>query len=161
MTAGRVYLPMSAASLRRAREAGHFGPAPLRGHAVTPAVVEELPDATEEEREYSALTAAALDSLTLVADEDPQRRMVAAVDVAAWEPATSSEGLTAVVVGDPVPLRRLASVLVDTLDAEADVAAARRAEMDSATAAELVERCLEHDLGWYAAQELDQLLDSW
>ena len=40
-----------------------IGPAPFVGHAVTPAVREELPDVGEEEWEYAASTAAAQSSL--------------------------------------------------------------------------------------------------
>jgi hypothetical protein len=165
VTSGRVYLPVTAASLRRARDMREFGPAPLQGHAVTPAVLAELPDASEEELEYAALTAAALDSLTLLTDDDRARRMVAAVDVTGWEVTSGDDAdATAVVVPAEVPWRRLASVLVDAPDAEADVAAARltrRQGADEAAAAAALSRCLDHDLGWYAVQELDQLLASW
>ena len=34
--AQRVYVPLTAAGLRRAQDEGEFGPAPLHGHAVTP-----------------------------------------------------------------------------------------------------------------------------
>ena len=62
-------------------------------------------------------------------------------------------------VADEVPLRRLAAVLVDSADAEADVAAARDARLAGAEdAGRLVEACLDHELGWCAAQEVDDLL---
>ena len=46
---------------------------------------------------------------------------------------------------------------VDAEDASADVAAALGG------APEAVERCLHHELGWYAVQEVDELLEhlSW
>jgi hypothetical protein len=162
VTSGRVYLPVSPAILRAAAARGGFGPAPLRGHAVTELLGELLPDSDEEQREYVALTAAAADALALVEAGGPAQRVVAAVDVARWEPVTAAEeAVTAVSVVDEVGLRRLAAVLVDSPDAASDVAAARDAGADERLAEQLAERCLDHELGWYAAQELDDLLDGW
>ena len=79
--------------------------------------------------------------------------MVAAVDVPAWEDRDGGTGAGGVVVSARVPWRRLAAVLVDGDDAVPDVAAAR-GRTDEA----LVERCLDHELEWFAAQEVDQLL---
>lgn len=146
----RVYLPLTSSLLRRAREEGAFGPAPLAAQAVTPALEAEVGD-DEEECEYAAMTAASLDSLALLGPEDEPRRVVAAVDVSSWEPRGDEPG--AVTVAHPVPWRRLAAVLVDGDEAVADVTAARgSAEED------LVERCLDHELAWFATQEVDQLL---
>jgi hypothetical protein len=134
---------------------------------VTPALLEELGEETEQEdAEYVAMTAAALESLRLLGADDPPSRVVAAVDVAAWEPRAGehAEDLTAVAVAFTVPLKRLAAVHVDGSDAAADVIAARDAlaGLDTANPGSLpdaVERCLDHELGWFAAQELDALLD--
>ena len=153
MASERVYLPLTAGLLRRARLDGGFGDPPLRGHAVTPALTDELGATDQEESEYAAMTAAALASLTLLADDDPPRRMVAAVDVPVWEPAGDTEDPTAVLVATPVPWRRLGAVLVDGAEAAADVAEARAGATDA------LERCLDHDLGWFAVQEVDELLD--
>ena len=167
--AQRVYVPLTAAGLRRARDEGEFGPAPLHGHAVTPLLVEELtdggPEPDQEECEYAALTAAALESLLLLGPEDPPRRLVAALDVTSWEPRSATDdGTSAVTVTFPVPLRRLAALLVDAPDAASDVAAARDAlrELSGAqveATPEPVHRCFDHDLGWFAAQELGDVLD--
>jgi hypothetical protein len=160
----RVYLPLTPWSLKQARDEGGFGPAPLPGHAVTPALLEALGQDTEEEdAEYSAMTAAALESLRLLDPDEAPARVVAAVDVPAWEPRSgdATEDPSAVAVAFTVQLKRLAAVLVDAADAAADVAAARDA-LAGATGddlPEVVERCLDHELGWYAAQELDELLD--
>jgi hypothetical protein len=153
----RVYLPLSRAALEAARATGRFGPAPLRGHAVTDEVRSELAGTDEEELEYAAMTAAALDSLLLLGPADPQRRMVAAVDVPAVEPA-GGEAVSEVQVTAEVPLKRLAAVLADAPDAAEAVSAARAALSAGEDADEAVDRCLDHELGWYAVQELDDLL---
>jgi hypothetical protein len=159
----RFYLPLSPAMLRAARDRGGFGPAPLRGHAVTAALAGASAGtggADDEDLEYAATTAAAVDALGLLTPDQPPCRMVAALDVPAVEPVPGAAEPSAVTVAHEVPLRRLASVLADAAGAAADVAAARDAVRAGDAAAEaLVERCLEHELGWYAAQELDQLLD--
>ena len=151
--AQRVYLPLTPSLLRRAREQGGFGTPPLPGHAVTPALVDELGDAGshEEECEYAAMNAAGLESLTMLAPDDPPRRVVVAVDVPAWEPRTGDD-VSAVTVPTAVPWRRVAAVHVDGPPAEPDVLAARDGTADA------LERCLDHDLGWYAVQEVDELL---
>lgn len=156
MAAVRVYLPMTAGLLREAVEQGRFGPAPLRGHAVTAALTAELVDGDEEEWEHAAMTAAALDAVPLLAPGDPPLRMVAAVDVSGYDPSPDPDPEpSAVSLPHEVPLRRLASVQVDAPDAEPEVAAAR----DGVEGA--VERCLDHELGWYAAQEVGDLLARW
>jgi hypothetical protein len=153
---------MTPALLRRARDTAVFAPAPLSGHAVTREVAAELSDLDEEEREYLAMTAAAMDALVLLADDDPPVRLVAAVDVPDALPADGpDDAASAVVVGHEVGLDRLAAVHADSPDAAADVAAAR-AEMQSGDGGEpgpAVRRCLDRDLGWFATQEIDALLE--
>ena len=166
----RAYLPTTLRLLRQAREHGRFAPAPLAGHAVTPALTALGEGASEEELEWAASVAASLDSLRLLAQQAAGaapgseeeaaglRRVVAAVDVAVVEPAPGDDP-SAVVLRE-VPLRRLAALLVDAPDAAPLVRAARDAL--GAGAAEddpAVERCLEEDLGWWSASELDVLLD--
>lgn len=146
----RVYLPLTSSLLRRAREEGAFGPAPLAAQAVTPAL-EAVVGGDQEECEYAAMTAASLESLRRLGPDDEPRRVVAAVDVPSWEPRGAEPG--DVLVREPVPWRRLAAVLVDGDEAVSDVATARGSGDD-----DLVERCLDHELGWFAAQEVDQLL---
>ena len=56
-------------------------------------------------------------------------------------------------------MRHVAAVLADTEDAEDDVTAARDAILErSAEAEELAERCLTHELAWWATQEIGDLL---
>ena len=63
-----------------------------------------------------------------------------------------------------VPYRRIAAVLVDPADAQDVVAAAAarwaEAEAGDAEAEQVVDRCLDLDLAWYATQEIGDLLQS-
>ena len=158
----RAYVPTTLQQLRAARERGRFRPAPVAAHAVTPALVALVDDETgssthvgDEELEWTASVAASLDSLRLLAAEPEQgerglRRVVAAVDVPAVEPATAGE--PSAVVLHEVPLRRLAALLVDTPDATRWVRAARDALADGAPDDHpAVDRCLDEELGWWAA----------
>ncbi len=148
----RVYLPLTPTLLRRARDEGGFDDLPLAAHAVTPELLGELGTVDADEAEYLALTAAALESLSLLRPDEPPRRIVAALDVPAWEPRPEGEQPSAVSVATRVPWRRLASVHVDGEEASSDVAAALGG------ADEAAERCLDHELGWFAVQEVDELL---
>ena len=163
----RAYVPTTLRQLREARTWGRFGPAPVAAHAVTPALAALGAGASEEELEWAASTAASVDSLRLLVGEGEEddtglRRVVAAVDVPSAQPAEAEPGsapLSAVVLQE-VPLRRLAALLVDTPDAAPRVRAARRALASGAPEDDpAVERCLDEELGWWAASELDLLLD--
>jgi Family of unknown function (DUF6912) len=154
----RVYVPSTLGRLRAIVTADGIGPAPFVGHAVTPVVREELADLGEEEWEYAASTAAAQSSLALLHDDEPARRVVVAVDVPSVRLA-GTEDPTVVEVDDVVPFRLVGAVLADAADAEEHVAAARDAVAAGAPDAHrLVERCLDHELGWWAAQEIGDLL---
>ncbi len=158
----RVYLPSSLRHLRDAVVSGGLGPAPLIGHAVTDRLRAAYGDAGEEEWEYAALTVAAQDSLALVGEDTAARRVVVVADVAAAVLVAGAED-SLVEVDEVVPLRLVASVHVDSDDAGDDVAAAaaawtRATEGDPAALA-AVDRCLDHELGWYATQEIAALLE--
>lgn len=157
----RVYVATTWRGLRRVVTADGIGPAPFFGHAVTRALREAWPDGGDEELEYAATTAAARTCLGMLTDEDPPRRVVLAVDA---ETVRESEDVdpTVVEVGEVVPMRLVAAVLVDTQDAADDVVAAReawpRTLQGDAEAEAVVDRCLDHDLAWFAVQEIAQLL---
>jgi hypothetical protein len=88
--------------------------------------------------------------------------VVAAVDVPgpAQESPGADEAPSAVVLRHEVPLRRLAALLVDAPAAGAVVRAARDALAGGAPEDDpRVDRCLDEELGWWAASELDTLLD--
>ena len=162
----RAYLPTTLPLLRQARDRGRFGPAPVAGHAVTPALSALGEGIGDEELEWAASIAASWDSLRLLA-QDPSvadaglRRVIAAVDVPAVEPPPEpSEGDPSAVVLHEVPLRRLAALLVDAPDAAPVVRAARDAVSAGAGEGDpAVERCLEAGPGRWAASELDGRLD--
>lgn len=159
----RVYVPSSLGLLREVLVSGGVGPVPLLGHAVTDALRAAYPEGDEEEWEYAALTAAAQDSLGLLGEDDAPRRVVVALDADTVLPVEGHEP-TLVEIGAAVPLRRVAAVHVDSEDAAETVLAARQrwaaAEAGDVEAARVVEQCLDHELGWYAAQEIGALVDS-
>ncbi|MFP5253202.1 MAG: DUF6912 family protein [Actinomycetes bacterium] len=160
MTA-RVYVPTTWSGLRQVVTADGLGPAPFFGHAVTRGLRAAWPEGDDEELEYAATTAAARTALGLLTEEDPPRRVVLAVDAGTVVEA-AGEDPTVVEVGEVVPMRLVAAVLVDTEDAAADVVAARAAwapALEGDTGAEaVVERCLDRDLAWFAVQEVGELL---
>lgn len=166
MTVPRVYVPSTWSGLGGLRATGAL-PAPLPAHAVTDALREAYADGGDEEWEYAAAAAAAQASVGLLAasgGSDPARRVVVAVDVPeSGVRPLAGEDPTAVEVTGAVPLRRVAAVMVDVPDAEPAVAAAvdawPAAEAGDADAVARVERCLDHELGWWATQELGPLLD--
>jgi hypothetical protein len=154
----RVYVPSTLGRLRGIVIADGIGPAPFVAHAVTEAVREAYADGGDEEWEYAASTAAAESSLGMLHEDEPPRRVVLAVDVPSARAAGTVDP-TVVEVDDVVPFRRIAAVLADAEDAEADVAAARDAlAAGSEDADRLAERCLDHELGWWASQEIGDLL---
>lgn len=156
----RVYVPCTMSRLQVIVTADGIGPAPFVAHAVTDAVREALPDGGEEDWEYAASSAASLSSVGLLGADEPARRVVVAVNVPSVR-SVEVEDPTVVEVVAAVPLRWVAAVLADTEDAERDVAAARAADAaESPDAARLLERCLDHELGWWAAQEVTGLLGS-
>ncbi len=155
----RVYLPVTPRALRAAKERGYVGPGPLDGHAVTAAVRTVLDDVDEEDREYLVLSSASLDCLSLLEADETPVRLVVAVEVDDVTDAGDVDTPSAVRVAGEVPLRRVAAVHADSEDAREVVAAARDAVLaDSEDADGLAERCLDHELAWFAVQEIDDLL---
>ncbi len=155
---GRIYVPSTLHRLRSVVTADGIGPAPFVAHAVTPAVREAMGGAAEEDWEYVASTAAAQSSIGMLHADEPPRRVVLAVDVPSFRPAGTLDP-TVVEVDEAVPFRLVAAVLADSADAETDVARARDALAHRADDAEgAAERCLDHELGWWAAQEIRDLL---
>jgi hypothetical protein len=95
-----------------------------------------MPTGDEEEREYAALCDA-VDAATLLREGQDAKRVVAAADVEADWVTDGGEGsaLSAVEVGEALPLRRIVSFHID--------------ESPGADGAE--------DLLWYDATELDEV----
>jgi hypothetical protein len=158
----RIYLPATVALLRTRLATGtarEWPPGPA--YAVTPALTEWYAVGDEEELEYAAMTLAAEASLALLAEDGdaPRRRVVVAADVAdadlvvASDPSRSERGR--VVLQRPVGIRSIAAVHVDDGAAEEDVAQAAADPHDDF----VVGAAADHELLWYATQEIDQILD--
>ena len=135
-------------------------------HAVTPALREWYVEGDAEELEYAALTNAARASLHQLAADPaaPPRRVVLAADVAdaAARPAPDVER-AAVRLAGPVALRDVVSAHVDDADAADDVrralAALPAADAGDEDAQFLVDGVEDHELGWFAAQEIGPLVE--
>ena len=166
----RVYIPTTLTDLAAAHAAGRMGPAPLDAYAVTPSLREWYVSDDLEELEYAALTRAAQASLRLVAVNPlaPRRRVVVAVDVPDGTVRHDPDrGLDPAALGEvrlskDVPLSEAAAVHVDSDEAEADV----RAAADALAAADAgdddaqftVDGAEDHELLWYATQEIPNLI---
>lgn len=166
----RVYVPLNLSGLAEAYKAGELGPGPLLAYAVTPGLREWYLSDDMEELEYAALNRAALASLRLLAADPgaPRRRVVVAVDVpdgtATADPDRTLDpaALGEVRVTGTVSLARAAAVHVDAEDAEKDVTAAAQA-LGAADAGDddaqfVVDGADDHELLWYATQEIPNLV---
>lgn len=155
----RVYIPSTTGRLRELLVSGGLGPTPVHAHAVTREALAVLADADEEEQEYAVLTAAAQDSLGLLSAEERPRRVVVVAEAGTVIDTDGSR----VELHEVVPLRNVVAVHADSEDAEEDVAAARDAWVDGQAGDEaaqrVVDRCEEHELGWFATQEMAALVD--
>lgn len=166
----RVYVPTTLPGLAVAYQAGELGPGPLDAHAVTPALREWYVSDDIEELEYAALSRAALTSLRMIAVDPkaPRCRVVVAVDVpdgsVTVDPdrALDPSAVGAVRIAQPVPLAKAAAVHVDSGDAEADVTAAAEAlgaaDLGDDDAQFTVDGAEDHELLWYATQEIPGLI---
>jgi hypothetical protein len=160
----RVYLPSTLAELAAAVAAGGYR-GPILAYAVTPALREWYASGDSEELEYAAMVDAGRESLRrLDADPSaPRRRVVVAADVsdgqASWAPELHP---AAVRITGTIPVHRVAAVHVDAAAAEADVraaaAAVRAADAGDPDASFTVDGVEDHQLLWYATQEVPDLL---
>ena len=158
----RVYLPCTLEQLRSALSTGQVDA--TLAFAVTPALREWYVEGDAEELEYAAGAAAARASLRLLASGGNQpRRVVLAAEVPDGEalPATDVDRAAVRLTG-PVLLRLVDSALVDDASAADDVrrAAAALAAADAGDddAAFVVDSVEDHELGWWAVQELAVLV---
>lgn len=165
----RVYIPATVTMLRALNAKGEVAAVGDTAFALTPALRESYATGTAEELEYAAMLEAARASLRLLAGEladDPSgvlpRRAVISAEV---EGATLRPDLDFGVVrlAGSVPMSLVAAVHLDTEDAEPAV----RAAADVIDAADLGDLDAEftlgdaedHELAWYAAEELPFLLE--
>lgn len=164
----RVYVPATLSMLRGLVKTGELTPVGGTGFALTPALRESYATGDTEELEYAAMADAARASLRLLAtelDTDPEtmpRRVVVAADV---DDVTLRPDLDFAVVrlAGPIPMRMIAAVHVDTEEAERAVRDAA-AVMDAADLGDpdaefTLGDAEDHELSWYAPQELPFLLD--
>ncbi|MFI9822467.1 DUF6912 family protein [Streptomyces sp. NPDC052013] len=167
----RVYVPLTLPGLAEAYKTGQLADGPFLAYAVTPALREWYLSDDLEELEYAALNRATLASLRLLAADPgaPRRRVVVAVDVpdkaASTDPGRGldPDALGEVRVAGDVALAKAAAVHVDAADAEADVTAAVEA-LPAADAGDddaqfVVDGAEDHELLWYATQEIPNLID--
>ncbi|MER7836661.1 hypothetical protein ABTY98_12270 [Streptomyces sp. NPDC096040] len=166
----RVYVPLTLPGLAEAHKTGELGTGPFVAYAVTPALREWYLSDDIEELEYAALNRAALASLRLLA-ADPgavRRRVVVAVDVPDGAAAADPDrGLDPAALGEvrvtgTVALAKAASVHIDSGDAEEAVAAAagalQAADGGDDDAQFVVDGAEDHELLWYATQEIPNLV---
>ncbi|MGZ8176670.1 DUF6912 family protein [Williamsia sp. SKLECPSW1] len=168
----RVYIPATLRMVSGLTGSGSFESVGGTAFALTPALRESYTSGDDEELAEAAMREAARASLRLLSAEGespsdtddplPPRRVVVAADV---EPVTLRPDLDAAVVKIPpsVPLAAIASVHVDVAEAESAVAKA----VEAVDAADLGDEDAEltigdvddHDLAWFATQELPFLLE--
>jgi hypothetical protein len=157
----RVYLPTTLAGLHGFLDAGSVEA--TVGYAVTPALREWYVEGDLEELEYAATAAAARASLRMLVESESRRRVVLAVEVADGA-ATPMPDVDRAAVGlaAPVPWSAVDSALVDDPSAADDVTAALAAlvaaDAGHEDAAFTVDAVEDHELGWYAVQELPALV---
>jgi hypothetical protein len=166
----RVYVPATIDMLQRLVADGEVEVVSRTAFAVTAALREAYTAGDDEELAEVAMAEAARASLRLLAahaDDGssadlPVRRVVVAADV---DGATQRPDLDDAVVrlAAPLSLKSVASVHVDLEVAEADVARAVEvidaADMGDEEAEFVLGDAEDHQLAWYATQELPFLLD--
>jgi hypothetical protein len=160
----RVYIPATIAMLRELEANGEFRARSGTAFALTPALREAYLSGSDEELEYAALLDAARASLRLINAEEKgePRRVVVSADV---DSVTLRADLDAAVVrlDGPVRIAQIAAIHVDAAEA-ADAVAAAAAVIDAADLGDpdaefTLGDAEDHELAWYAPQELPFLLE--
>jgi len=165
----RIYVPTTLPGLAEVAANGGLGAEPYEAYAVTPALREWYVAGDLEELEYAAMAEAARASLRMLTSEAgaPRRRVVIALDVGDATVTQLSSPLDggapgAVRAAAKAGLADIAAVHVDGDGAVADVVAAVAA-LDAAAAGDddaqfVVDGVEDHQLLWYASQEIPDLL---
>ncbi|MQA10090.1 MAG: hypothetical protein GEU98_16350 [Pseudonocardiaceae bacterium] len=160
----RVYIPATIAMLSELVEAGELHARSGTGFALTPALRESYATGSSEELEYAALLEAARASLRLISAEVDgyDRRVVISAEVSEVTPRPDLDNAVVRLAG-PVPITAIAAVHVDSEDAEAAVRAAAKAvdaaDLGDPDAEFTLGDAEDHELAWYAPQELPFLLE--
>jgi Family of unknown function (DUF6912) len=166
----QIYVPVTLAMLQQLIADGSLRPVNGTAFAVTPRLREAYAEGDDDELGEVALREAALASLRLLAAADaeepgaksPARRAVLVADVG---DVTLRPDLDDAVVriGAPVAIDDVIAAFVDNAAAEADVRAAiaviDEADLGDEDAELTVGDAQDHDLAWYATQELPFLLE--
>ncbi|MGO9384367.1 MAG: DUF6912 family protein [Mycobacterium sp.] len=169
-----VYIPATLGMLQQLVADGSLWPVNGTAFAVTPTLREAYAEGDDDELAEVALREAALASLRLLAAEAldvgepgggaalPPRRAVLAVeaDDVKYRPDLDD---AVVRLGAPVAIDQVIAAYVDNAGAEQAVAKAIEvidaADLGDEDADLVVGDALDHDLAWYANQELPFLLD--
>ncbi|MEV0698105.1 hypothetical protein AB0I53_09330 [Saccharopolyspora sp. NPDC050389] len=164
----RVYLPATVPMLRRLVEEKQLQPLGGTAFALTPALRESYASGDTEELEYAAMREAARASLRLIGgdlgagEKVELRRVVISVDV---DDVTLRPDLdhAVVKVSGPVQWKQIAAVHVDATEAEDAVRAAAEvidaADLGDPDAGFTLGEAEDHELAWYAPQEVPFLLE--
>jgi hypothetical protein len=162
----QVYIPATLAMLQQLVTDGSLWPVNGTAFAVTPMLREAYAEGDDDELADVALREAALASLRLLAagtDQTvPPRRAVlsAEVDDVKFRPDLDD---AVVRLGAPVAIGQVIAAYVDNVGAEQDVTKAIEvidaADLGDEDADLIVGDAQDHDLAWYANQELPFLLD--
>ncbi|CAJ1507565.1 DUF6912 family protein [[Mycobacterium] holstebronense] len=166
----RVYIPATLAMLAQLVADGSLRPVSGTAFAVTPALRESYAHGDDDELAEVAIGEAALASLRLLAGANadsageklPTRRavLVAEVEGAAVRPDLD---VAVVRLAGPVAMSDVVAAYVDNAAAEPAVLAALAviddADLGDEDAELTVGDAQDHDLAWYATQELPFLLD--
>lgn len=165
----RVFVPATLAMLQKLVADGSLRPVNGTAFAVTPTLRESYAEGDEDELADVALRDAALASLRLLGNEGetglPSRRAVLEADVDDDADVTLRPDLDDAVVrvAGEVPIGRVIAAYVDNAAAEAAVSAAveavDEADLGDEDAELTVGDAQDHDLAWYAPQELPFLLE--
>jgi hypothetical protein len=166
----QVYIPATLAMLQQLVADGSLWPVNGTAFAVTPTLREAYAEGDDDELAEVALREAALASLRLLAAHEaeganetmrPRRAVLAAeVDDVNFRPDLDD---AVVRLTGPVAIDQVIAVYVDNSDAEPAVAKAIEvidaADLGDEDADLIVGDAQDHDLAWYANQELRFLLD--
>jgi hypothetical protein len=164
----RVYIPATVPMLRALAVDGQVTAVNSTAFALTPRLREYYASGSSEELEYAAMLEAVRASVRLIAAyresgaEIMPRRAVISADV---DEVTLRPDLDYAVVrlAAPVPMSSVASVHLDTADAEdavvAAVAVIDAADLGDEDAEFALGDAEDHELAWYAPQELAFVLE--
>jgi hypothetical protein len=162
----RVYVPVTLEMLQRLVADRVLQAVNGTAFAVTPTLREAYAEGGDDELAEVALRDAALASLRLLGAHEPgdvpRRRAVLVAEVDGATPRPDLDD-AAVRLAGPVPYDQVVCAHIDNADAESAVAAAIEAidaaDLGDEDAELVVGDAQDHDLAWYAPQELPFLLD--